>query len=80
MSETPTIDWAKYGFKELADWPGVYERPEFPLELNVDGEFLRVGFGWKQGDPEIISFDKIPANNQAVVLLLKAFACPKLPE
>lgn len=87
MSEeaTPVIDWAKYGFTEMPEWKGIYVRPEFPLALNLDGDFLRVSIGWEYGDvhklfPMVLSYDRIPATNQSVVLLLKAFACPKLPE
>lgn len=73
------IDWAKYGFQEMTDWKGIYFREEFLLHLNEDNGFLRVSVGWDTDDPQVISFDKIPATNQAVVLLLKAFNCPKLP-
>lgn len=77
--ERPKIDWEKYGFKKF-DLPSkkvVYARVEFPLVLAEDDKYLTVVV--PKGNIDIISRGQIPATNQAVVLLLKAFNCPKLP-
>lgn len=74
------IDWEKYGFKVRSD--GGMEREDFPLVLDDYNGFLVVWLIRKEDGLEVdlkISEDKIPATNQAVVLLLKAFNCSKLP-
>lgn len=78
--DTPTIDWQKYGFKEIRhDSRTYYQREGFPLLLAVMNETLSVISLDKSSLPHLVSSATIPANNQAVVLLLKAFNCPKLP-
>lgn len=70
-----TIDWMKYGFKE--NGIACYGRKDFPFELMEADGFISVFNPWELRVP--ISSGRIPATNQAVVLLLKAFNCPKLP-
>jgi hypothetical protein len=69
------IDWEKYGFKEDSTYKGVYTRDGFPLTLWEEGGFLDVSYDFEY----TISKDQIPATNQSVVLLLKAFNVPKNP-
>lgn len=70
------IDWANYGFIELEHLKGAYVRRDFPLEIRVVGDFLRVGIGPSQ----ILSDGKVVANNKSIELLLEAFDCEKTPE
>ena len=74
------INWSKYGFTARKD--GGMEREDFPLVLDEYSGFLVVWHVFNEDGLEgniKISEGKIPATNQAVVLLLKAFNCPKLP-
>ena len=70
------IDWIKYGFVEDSDEDreGVYHRKDFPFDVWVVDGFLTLCIN----DEYTISKGKIPATNQAIVLLLKAFNLPKL--
>lgn len=74
------IDWGKYGFKEALYIGNIsfYQRSQFPLTLGVLDNYLIVFYSDKTTSVEL-SRGKIPATNQSVVLLLKAFNCPKLP-
>jgi hypothetical protein len=61
----------KYGFElnEVnKEWS--YETDEFLLTFSVDGDFLEI---YDTGGT-ILSRGKIPANNQSLALMLKAFA------
>lgn len=78
------IDWQKYGFKEVPSSSfidkGWYERKDFPFQLyETSNGFLDVVKVYRDNETVEISSSTIPATNQAVVLLLKAFNCPKLP-
>lgn len=80
------IDWEKYGFKSFRfNEKEIYQREGFPLVLIVENEFLTVichnaaPLSSVKG-PHIISTATIPATNQAVVLLLKAFNVSKNPD
>lgn len=82
--EKPKVDWAKYGFTEVPGPSflnkGWYERKDFPFQLyETSNGFLDVVKVYGDNETVDISSSIIPANNQAVVLLLKAFNCPKLP-
>lgn len=57
----------------------VYIRGDFPLIIQVQDDYLTVVHFPGGSYPTIVSAGKIAATNQSVVLLLKAFACPKLP-
>lgn len=70
------IDWEKYGFKEDSEYVGLYNREDFPFYLSEHNDCLQV---IDKNMEYTFSKDTIPATNQAVVLLLKAFNCPKLP-
>ena len=73
------IEWEKYGFKEDETGNGFYSREGFPLALaEEDGNSLTVYIDLiEDGCFREISKGQIPATNQAVVLLLKAFNVPK---
>ena len=71
------IDWKKYGFhgthesEELKE----YEKPEeFPFILYEKDGFIGIKFEGNYDGDWTISEGCIPATNQSVVLLLKAFA------
>lgn len=64
------IEWEKYGFKESND---EYKREDFPFTMYEENGFLIVSH-----EEYVLSEGKIPATNQSVVLLLKAFNCPKI--
>lgn len=74
------IDWVKYGFKPMkVNKDTVYTRLDFPLIIQEQNGFLSLVHVPGDLGPSLVSSGKIPATNQAVVLLLKAFNCPKLP-
>jgi hypothetical protein len=61
----------KYGFKKLQHIDVYeYETPDFMLSFSVNGDFLKV----YDTCGAAISDGKIPANNQSLALMLKAFA------
>lgn len=74
--EKPKIEWTKYGFTEDSEYKGLYDRGDFPFYLSEHNSFLHV---IDHNLEYTFSKDTIVANNQSVVLLLKAFNCPKLP-
>lgn len=62
---------AKYGFEQNEvnkEWS--YENDDFLLTFSVDGDFLEI---YDTGGT-VLSKGKIPANNQSLALMLKAFA------
>lgn len=68
------IDWEKYGFKEDLEYKGIYAYEDFddlPFLLNEKDGFITL---FSDGLEYTFSEGKIPATNQSVVLLLKAFA------
>lgn len=74
------IDWQKYGFKShRVGNDTVWTRQDFPLIIQVQNDFLSLIHTPGNTGPSLVSSATIPATNQAVVLLLKAFNCPKLP-
>ena len=70
------IDWIKYGFESDSEYEGLYGRGDFPFYLSEKDGCLVVH---DKNLEYTFSEGNIPATNQAVVLLLKAFNCPKLP-
>lgn len=65
------IDWTKHGFRPDCDYPGLYYRDDLPMAISVQKGFLNLYVG----DLEYcISKGRIPATDQSIVLLLKAFA------
>lgn len=77
------IDWEKYGFKLLYQFDlyhelDTYQREGFPFVLVPKDGFLKVMY-YDKGTLYIFSKGLIPATNQSVVLLLKAFNVPKNP-
>lgn len=73
------IDWIKYGFEESELLKGEFTRKDFPFVLEVIDNHLHVLYRHDTETEYTISLRDIPATNQAVVLLLKAFNCPKNP-
>lgn len=70
------IDWDKYGFKELEDSHGyVFEdKNQFPLILAENNNGTLSVYRKVDAYYDALSDGQIPATNQSVVLLLKAFA------
>lgn len=68
------IEWEKYGFVEDTEYKGAYHRKDFPFMIWERDGFLCL----RVNDEYTVSKGNIPATNQSVVLLLKAFNLPKL--
>lgn len=64
------IDWTKHGFRPDCEYPGLYYRDFFPMAISVQNDFLNLYVNLEY----CISKGQIPATDQSIVLLLKAFA------